>query len=468
MIRSIFGKILLSHVAVILVTTATMALLMSILVRNYAVENKRQDLMQKGKGVIALVTPLIKDGKTPGNLEIIGDLVGANAWLMDSTNRVVAGKAPERWVKRYESSEEFRELFDGNPQSWVRTGRRQADPSVVVALPVPNTSPRLALFLYTPITGVTRAAQAVETLLGYALFTGVAAALLIAFCIARNMTRPIENIIKSADDFAQGRLETRTTAVGPDEIGRLGQTFNSMAQSLAAIEQNRREFLANVSHELKTPVAAIQALAESLADGVVTDPAQQKRYINNIVAATGRIGRLIEDLTDLAKLEAGEINIHPDTLELRPFLENHLDSLSHLLSEKNLRITIHEKLKTPLVKADPYRLAQVITNLISNAARYAPPASEITLSLQSSGHFTIIKVTDQGPGIPAADLPFIFDRFYRVEKSRARTDGGTGLGLAISKKLMNAMGGGISAESVEGRGATFILTLPAGNMCAGA
>jgi signal transduction histidine kinase len=464
LIRSIFSKILISHVVVILVTTLTMGVLMSFLVRHYIVENRRQELIQKGLNVVSLLTPFVQAGRiSPTSFEIMCDLVGANLWIMDSTGHILAGRAPERWLARQfrEGTEEVTAVFSsGAPQSWIRSGRRQGDPAVLAALPIPNTTPQYALFLYAPITGINKAADAVELLLFYALLTGTVTALLIAFLISRTLTRPIENIIKSADDFAKGRLYTRTEVTGPDEIGRLGHTFNSMAKALEQTEQNRREFLANVSHEIKTPVASIQALSESLADGLVVDKEQQQRYLRNIVAETGRIDRLVHDLLDLSQLEEGEVRITTTSFDLDHFVRNHIHNLEHLFQEKNLRVRFTASPRPLPVAADPDRLAQVLTNIMSNASRYAPPGSDIAISLSTTSSRASLTVTDQGPGIPSADLPYIFDRFYRVEKSRVRSDGGTGLGLAISKKLMQAMEGDIAVESIEGQGASFTLTLP--------
>lgn len=461
MIRSIFGKILISHIAVILVTTVTMGILMSFLIRNYVVENRRTELTQKGVAAVSLLTPFLQTGRTPATLDGISDLLGATALLVDDTGKILAGRAPERWVKRLpEKIGEYSSVFNGSVQSWVRTGRKQADPSIVVAIPVPNTFPPSALFLYAPITGVNRASDGVERLLLYSLLTGMSAAFAIAYLISRNLTKPIENIIVSADTFAKGSFNTRTQVTGSDEIGRLGQTFNSMAQAIAGIEENRRDFLANVSHELKTPVASIQALAESLADGVVTEQEQKQRYLANIVAETGRIDRLIRDLLDMSQLESGELAMRFSNINLVDLAASHVDSHQHLFASRHLTVTIDAKPNVPEVKADPYRLSQVLTNLLSNASRHAPDGSQIKLTIATVNSRVCLSVTDQGPGIPAADLPYIFDRFYRVEKSRVRSDGGTGLGLAISKKLMTAMDGEIAVDSVEGKGATFTITLP--------
>ena len=461
MIRSIFSKILLSHIIVILVTTVTMGILMPFLIRNYLIESRKNELIQKGQSIVSFIGPSLETSRVTAHMESIGNLVGANVWIMDNSGKVLAGKAPERWQRRVaENPEEYQRLFGSDVQSWIRTGRKQADPSVAVSIPVPNASPPAALFLYTPIKGVTKAADAVEDLLLIALSVGTGAALTIGFLISRSLTKPIQNISNSADSFAKGNFEARAQVSGSDEVSRLGQTFNSMAEAIAGVEQNRRDFLANVSHELKTPVASIQVLAESLADGLVQDPDQQRRYLNNIVAETGRIDRLIRDLLDMSLLVAGQLPIRLSPVNLSEFVKDHIERHQHSLQARNLEVTIDSPPNLGKVLADPDRLEQVFTNLLSNAARYSPVGSKIKIILTPSSSAVVLSVADQGPGIPAPDLPFIFDRFYRVEKSRVRSDGGTGLGLAISKKLVTAMNGIISVRSIEGQGSTFTITLP--------
>lgn len=461
MIRSIFGKMLFSHIAVILITTLTLGLLMSFLVRNYMTEARQTELLREGQGVLSLITPFWQTDNLSTTLEGISKIIGANAWLMDHTGEVIAGRSPERWIKYLkENPEELKALFTNDIQSWIRTSRKHGAPAVVAVIPVPNTAPPSSLFIYSPITAVNKAVSTVEQLLLFSLLTGMAAALAIGFFISRNLTKPIESIIDSADKFAKGEFAARANVTGSDEIARLGRTFNSMAGALADVEQNRRDFLANVSHELKTPVASIQALAESLADGLITDQAQQQRYLNNIVAETGRIDRLIHDLLDMSQLEAGEISLNITTLDLAAFVRDHANSHQHMFSDDHLQISVNSPPNLPPVKTDPYRLNQVLNNLVSNALRHAPQGSEVQITLTALDSSVSVSVADQGPGIPAADIPHIFDRFYRVEKSRVRSDGGTGLGLAISKKIMTALKGTIAVDSVEGQGATFIITLP--------
>jgi signal transduction histidine kinase len=233
-----------------------------------------------------------------------------------------------------------------------------------------------------------------------------------------------------------------------------------MAESLAHIEQNRREFLANVSHELKTPVASIQALAEALHDGMVPDEDKRRRYLSTIVSQSQHIDSIIRDLLDLAQLEAGELSIVIGKVDLGTFLPTELTKYDHRAAEKNVSLALELPTSTPAVLADSMRLSQIMANLITNAIRHAPADTKVSVTVRPTRTAVEVTVSDQGPGIPLEAQPYVWDRFYRVDNSRARSEGGTGLGLSITRRLVEAMGGIITLASVPGKGASFTFTLP--------
>lgn len=473
MIKSLFGKLLLSHVAIILVSMLTLGLLMSYLVRDHVIENKRRDLLEKGKAAVDIITPVLAKGQYPPDrwFEAMGNMAGGTIWLMDKNGQVLAGQAPQGW--RGKRIGNLSELWD--KADWLDLGNsgsqkilkpwRNGDPAIVAALPLPSSAsgPPTALFLYSPLKGVTRTTQALGILLLYSLAASALVAMIVGFLTARGVTRPLRNISQAAAAFAAGNYASRTTATQSDEIGELGRTFNVMASELAQLEQKRREFLSDVSHEIKTPVASIQALAEAMLDGLVTTDNQRTRYLTGIVEESNRINRLIGDLLDLSQLEAGELRLDVQPIQLAPFIANHTATLTPFLDSNELTIDINIPATLPPVMADPDRLAQILTNLLTNAIRHAVPGSVISLSARPLQQQAAIDITNIGQGISPEHLPYIWQRFYRVDKSRSRGDGGTGLGLAITQKLVMAMGGTVSATSTPGETTTFTFTLPVEN-----
>ncbi|MCE5287235.1 MAG: cell wall metabolism sensor histidine kinase WalK [Pelosinus sp.] len=464
-LKSIFSKLLLSHIIVFLVSTIALGLVLSYLVRNHIVETKRQELFQKGQAIISLIElPLnTKQLPNPSIMQVMGELAGAHIWLTDQEGNVLAGQVPDRWSRKFyaENIEQMNLLFNGEPQSWIYKSRRHTDPSVIVALPVTTVPIPVAIFLSDPIVGINQTTDALENLLIYSLMLGFLTAAILGLITSRNLTRPIASISRAAADFAKGNFLSRTTVTANDELGQLGRTFNNMADSLAYVEQNRRDFLANVSHELKTPVASIQALAEAIQDGLATKPGQQDRYLSTIVGETHRIGRLISDLLDLAQLEAGELSIQEEKVNLKDLLMLEYDKHTALLAEKKLTINFAVPDNMPLILADTDRLTQVLDNLLTNAIRHSLPESAIGIEVDNTMPFTVaVSISNQGAGIASEDLPYIWDRFYRADKSRTRAAGGAGLGLAITRKLVQAMNGDITVKSIPDKRTTFTFTLP--------
>jgi two-component system phosphate regulon sensor histidine kinase PhoR len=226
------------------------------------------------------------------------------------------------------------------------------------------------------------------------------------------------------------------------------------------LELMRTEFVANVTHELRTPLTSIRGFAETLLEGALEDPETARHFVTIIKRESDQLGNLIEDLLDLSRIESGKWKMHKEPVRLRTLAT---ETVGRLASKANdlgvdLRIEIPEAL--PPVPGDPARLAQVLLNLVDNALKYTHAGGSVTVSTEDAGPFVSVRIADTGTGIPKADLPRIFERFYRVDKARSRATGGTGLGLSIVKHIVDAHGGTISVVSDVGQGAVFTFTLP--------
>jgi signal transduction histidine kinase len=250
---------------------------------------------------------------------------------------------------------------------------------------------------------------------------------------------------KAAGSIAAGDLNQRVVVRSKDEIGQLGQTFNLMAESLARAEKQRRHMVADVAHELRTPLAVIQANAEGMLDGVLPLDAEQ---VNAIFQETLLLNRLVGDLRLLSLAEAGELPLERHPTAPGPLVEQVVEHMKSQAAQRGIRLEGKIEGNLPERSLDSDRITQVLTNLIGNALRYTPQDGTIWVEAapQPEGRVKIT-VTDSGPGIRPEDLPYIFDRFYRADKSRTRASGGSGLGLAIVKQLVEAHGGQISVES---------------------
>lgn len=227
------------------------------------------------------------------------------------------------------------------------------------------------------------------------------------------------------------------------------------------LEKLRSDFIANVSHELRTPIAMLQGYSEAIIDDVVIDEEERQEMMKIIYDESQRMGRLVKDLLDLARMESGHMSLFKEAMPIAPVLDRITQKFTQASKEKHVHLHFNSQLSDDvLVEMDEDRIEQVLTNLIDNAIRHTPDDGAVTVSLEHELSYAKISVADTGEGIPTEDLPFVFERFYKADKARTRSKSGTGLGLAIAKNIVEAHNGNIKVESVKGKGTTFTFYLP--------
>lgn len=275
-------------------------------------------------------------------------------------------------------------------------------------------------------------------------------AVMLSVVVSRRLTMPLRKLSEAAKALSEGDFASRVSVRGADEIGRLSEAFNRMAGALETQESIRKKLISNVAHELRTPITAMRAELEGMTDGVIPTDREQVRSLTEEI---GRLAKIVEAIEELTRAQASALSLNRRTFGLKSFLRTILDRHDPLFQDKGVKLELecNDALK---VNADPDRLSQIIINLLSNALKATGPGGTVKVGASKGKEGVMITIADTGTGIPSADLPFVFERFYRTGS------GGLGIGLAIVRELVHAHGASIDVASEVGKGTTFTMTFP--------
>ncbi|HEX9116298.1 MAG TPA: ATP-binding protein, partial [Anaerolineae bacterium] len=297
----------------------------------------------------------------------------------------------------------------------------------------------------------------VRASVAWSALAAVLLALALGIVVSRWLAAPLVRLTRAAAAIAAGDLRQQVTVGGSEEFGQLGLAFNQMASNLAQAEALRRNMVADIAHELRTPLTVIQGNLRAMLDGVYPLDAEQ---VASLYDETRLLTRLVDDLRDLALADAGQLRLEQQPVDLADLARSAVTNFAPAADAGEIDLRLQADEDGPIVLGDADRLAQVLRNLIGNALRHTPAQGTVTVTVRRSDQHASLAVADTGSGIAAEDLPYVFDRFYRGDKSRSRRGGGAGLGLAIARQLVLAHGGEIHVESRHGAGSTFTVILP--------
>jgi signal transduction histidine kinase len=279
--------------------------------------------------------------------------------------------------------------------------------------------------------------------------------LVVVFFLSRGLTSPLREMVAATEAMARGDFSKRVTATSHDEVGTLARSFNQMAAELAETDRMRRDLVANVSHELRTPITALQAVLENIVDGV--DEPDPETFAT-MLSQVERLGRLVQQLLDLSRLESGTLALDLRQFEIQPMLD--LALRESRLHAGDIALDIKIEPRPFSLEADDERLHQVVANLVENAVRHSPRNGRVLVKAIATADGARLEVIDEGPGIPEAEAGRVFERFYRADSARSSRDGGAGLGLAIARWIVELHGGDIRAERAEPHGCRMIVHIP--------
>jgi signal transduction histidine kinase len=481
---SLRTRLLLSYTLVIVTCLAVIGLALLLLLRDDPVQKRLlTGRLTVEAGVVArLVRNQVLNGATADQilrrLDVVSSASGdtrilvinsdSGAVLADTDNSL-AGKNLFDLGKPARSGNVLNGEFDADNQHWLYSSRQ------FLLAPINRTEIIAAApFDKTPILQDPVFSELLRPLLIAGLLA-LAISIVLAVIITRSVTRPMQHVAQAADRIAGGDYNQRVPVEGSSEVKEMATNFNAMTQKVRDTQQSQRDFLANVSHELKTPLTSIQGFSQAIKDGLTNDSESIRKSAAIIFDESNRMGRMVSELLDLARIESGQIVMRSEPVKIDQLVLSVVEKMTLRAQQSNIALDAQVPIDLPTINGDGDRLAQVFSNLIDNALKHTPAGDKVTVSARSLSGSSVMRrgkpwpggieviVADTGSGIPPEDLSRIFERFYQVDKSRARSAGGgsnLGLGLAIVKHIVVGHGGSINAESVVGLGTRFIVTLP--------
>ena len=384
--------------------------------------------------------------------------------LTDDEGHVIQGFEPAYGTKEGKAGISYAEIvLKGDASGWFDTKLYIGDkwrPSLARVLIPPGVSRRADGVVLMAVTfGDARSFGSLDELVGRLIVSGLAglaAAVVIAMILSRELMRPLEALTGVVRRFGPDRYDMRAAETGPTQIRELAAAFNAMADRVSDNERAMRGFIADVSHELRTPLTSIRGFIEALRDGTITDAERRAASLEVVHDETRRMLRMIEQLLDLSRLEAGESRLQRSRIDLEELFGYVEAMFSARAEERGVELRLEVASDAPTIEADYDRLVQVLNNLVDNALRHTSEGS-VAISARSADDGLALRVADTGEGISADDLARLFDRFWQPE---SRTGPGAGLGLAISREIVRAHGGRIAADSRLGEGMTITVWLP--------
>jgi len=479
--RSVRSQIAFTFVVVSVLLIAFLGVLLSYEIEKYYFDRLLTSLRTETQVIAALLQESALRGVVRANTEkdlaAFASAAQMRITLVDSSGVVVYDSSvPDSLLQTLENHAERPEIIEARQIGTgvdVRSSRSIHHDLVYVARKVAligssaGAFPKLQFVrISVELTEVQRVMYEIRFKIVIASIVIVVVVLIVSQIVSRRLTKPLTEIAGMVNEIKAGNLDQKLPVRSSDEIGRLAGLINEMTDKLKAdieqlkkLERVRTEFLGNVSHELRTPIFSLKGFLETLLEGALDDPAVNKAFIEKAYHHANRLDNLLSDLIEISRIESGDMKMSFRYFDCVSILKSLITDFSDSAAKKKQKLIVDTPEHEVLVLGDKERIRQALGNIVDNAIKYSPDGSTADVRLTESERSVMISVSDTGQGIEAVHLPRIFERFYRVDKTRSREVGGTGLGLAIAKHIVEAHGSKISVVSELGKGTTFSFEL---------
>ena len=478
MTGKIFLKLIVGVFCLLLLALVTVDYFATQVAQDTYIQNLTQQLADKGR-MLALSLP------DAGRLDeeyarAMARAAGGRITVVRADGKVLAdSEANAAEMENHRTRPELMQAFRGEAGSSIRHSATIGVSFLYVAVPAGPLGG--AIRIAVPLSEINRQVNRIRGKILASTALAFLPAIAIAAVLARLISRRLGAIMAHAGELARGNFRARLAHTDSSEFGQLAKTLNDTARNLQhtvaqlerehaeleKVERMRKDFVINVSHELRTPLASIQGYTETLMDGALNDAGHNMRFLGIIRHNAERLARLTEDLLTLSRIEQKHQRFEFESHLVNGLLRDAIELVRPIAEKNDIRLDEERAPEDATAWCDREAVSQILSNLLDNAIKYTPSGGRIAVGARPAGRFIEVYVRDTGIGIPAEDLPRLFERFYRVDKARSRELGGTGLGLSIVKHLVATLNGTTRVESAVGQGSTFLFTLPADEAAAG-
>jgi Signal transduction histidine kinase len=485
---TIFKRLIAIFLVILIFSFSVISIVMYYFIDNFVTQEKQKELINSGEAITSFITGNSELLNNPSILKILRDQIkiysfntDSYVWIVDTEGNIemTTKELPELSIQpeilkhmknnspgsvQFSDERQYKKVMASSDVT-IETGdfyglfSETHEPWLVVANPYTiDGKVQGAVYFMAPMPKIREARMALYKLLIVSICVSAFLSIVLVYFFSLRISKPLKEINKVAKTIAGGEFKERVNIKSNDEIGELATSFNQMVIALENLEDMRRGFIANVTHELRTPMTSIRGFVEGILDGTI--PADKQSYYLNIVKdEASRLSRLINDLLDLSKMEAGEIKLSFRDFDINELIRRCIINLENQITEKDFEIEADFQKEELYVNADSDGIERVVLNLLHNAVKFTPQGGKIKLSSYRSRGKIYVTVEDTGVGIDKDEINLIWERFYKSDKSRSKDKTGTGLGLAIIKNIINEHKQTIKVESEVGKGTKFTFTL---------
>ena len=438
-------------------------------IKNYFLTQKEEVLLEQGKVIrdqyaLQYYTGFMDRKKLNIQLELLDTYLNARIWLVDTTGKIYMDSRTaydSNWVGEQINVDILKNVMEGEVVTIRgRFGGSFVEPVITVGYPIiVNYKVMGVLFMHSSIPAIQETISYVSTWILLCLMISLFVAFIFIYMLSRKIIKPLNEMNHIAKAMASGDFGKRIIVDSEDEVGELANSFNNMAEELKQLEELRKGFLANISHDFRSPLTSMKGFIQAILDGTIPKDGQEK-YLNIVLEETERLTNLTNDILNLTYMESENMDLEKTIFDIHELIRQIIAQFEQRLLDKQIQLELVLEQESLYVYADSEKIKRVLYNLIDNAVKFISPQDKIIVDTSIHCKKAYISIEDTGPGMPKEELQYIWDRFHKADRSRGKDKTGTGLGLSIVKQIIKHHGEEVFVESQENMGTTFIFTLP--------